>query len=88
MRTYFLKTNNTVIITNGETAKIFDAAPSGIYEGIDLYSENAAEQLKRRFSQLSADGELNDYQDIYSPNEVAFEDIEEELEDAVLVFEE
>lgn len=49
MKIYFEKTNgnNLVIITDGETAKIFDVAPSGIYEGVDLYTEDAADQLRR-----------------------------------------
>lgn len=89
MKVYFLETNasNMVIITDEETAKIFDAAPSGIYEGVDLYSENAAEQLADSFNKINESGELNDYFEIYSKNEVDFEEIKEELEDATLVFE-
>lgn len=51
IKIYFEKTNgnNIVIITDGETAKVFDAAPSGIYEGIDLYADDAAELLKKTF---------------------------------------
>ena len=51
MKIYFEKTNgnNLVIITDGETAKVFDAAPSGIYEGIDLYADDAVELLKNHF---------------------------------------
>ena len=45
MKIYFEETNgsNLVIITDGETAKIFGAAPSGIYEGVDLYDQDAAD---------------------------------------------
>lgn len=89
MKIYFEKTNgnNLVIITDGETAKIFDAAPSGIYEGVDLYTEDAADQLRARFQGLEEAGELNDFDDIYSPDEMPVEDLAEELEVAELVFE-
>ena len=89
MKIYFEKTNgnNLVIITDGEMAKIFDAAPSGIYEGVDLYAENAADQLRARFQGLEESGELNNFGDIYSPEEMPLEDLAEELEAAELVFE-
>ena len=79
--------NNLVIITDGETAKVFDAAPSGIYEGIDLYAYDAAELLKNHFQLLEKDGEMNDFDDIYSPNELPAEGIKEEIESyAELIF--
>lgn len=89
MKIYFEKTNgnNLVIITDGETAKIFDAAPSGIYEGVDLCTEDAADQLRARFQGLEEAGELNDFNDIYSPDEMPVEELAEELEGAELVFE-
>lgn len=89
MKIYFEKTNgnNLVIITDSETAKVFDAAPSGIYEGIDLYSSDAAELLKNHFQQLARDGELNDFDDIYSPEEIPAEDLQNEFDAAELVFE-
>lgn len=89
MRIYFEKTNgnNLIIITDGETAKIFDAAPSGIYEGVDLYAENAADQLQEKFRALAESGDLNDFSDMYSPDEMPIEDLADELEGAELVFE-
>lgn len=89
MKIYFEKTNgnNLVIITDGETAKIFDAAPSGIYEGIDLYAEDAADQLREKFRALEESGGLNGFNDIYSADEMPLEDLAEDLEDAELVFE-
>ena len=89
MKIYFKETNgnNLVIITDDETAKIFDAAPSGIYEGVDLYAEDAADQLRDRFKELEEAGELNDFNDIYSPDELPVEELDEELEGAELVFE-
>lgn len=89
MKIYFKKTNgnNLVIITDGETAKIFDAAPTGIYEGVDLYAEDAADQLRAKFRALEESGELNNFDDIYSPEEMPVEELAEELEGAELVFE-
>ena len=89
MKVYFEETNgnNLVIITDGETAKIFDAAPSGIYEGVDLYAEDAADQLREKFQALEESGELNDFDDIYSPEEMPACELTEELDDADLVFE-
>lgn len=89
MKIYFKKTNgnNLVIITDGEMAKIFDAAPSGIYEGVDLYAEDAADQLRAKFRALEESGELNNFDDIYSPEEMPVEELAEELEGAELVFE-
>ena len=82
MKIYFEKTNgnNLVIITDGETAKIFDAVPTGIYEGIDLYAENAADQLRERFHKLEETGELNDFDDIYCPDEMPFESVKDEID--------
>lgn len=75
--------------TNGGAAKVFNGAPDGTYEGVDLYTDNAAELLAQRFKELDESGELQDFDDIYSPNEVLFKDIKEELEvyAAKLVFE-
>lgn len=91
MKVYFEKTDsdNNVIITNGGAAKVFNGAPDGTYEGVDLYADNAAELLAQRFKELDESGELRDFDDIYSPNEVLFKDIKEELEvyAAKLVFE-
>ena len=80
MKIYFQKTygSNSVIITDGEMAKVFDAAPSGIYEGVDLYDENAADQLRKRFRELDETGELNDFYNIYSPNEMPLEYVKNE----------
>lgn len=89
MKIYFKKTNgnNLVVITDGETAKVFDAAPSGIYEGVDLYAEDAADRLRDRFWALEEAGELNDFNDIYSPDEMPVEELAEELEMAEMVYE-
>ena len=83
MKVYFEKTDgdNRVIITNGGCeAKVFNGAPDGTYEGVDLYADNAADLLMQRFKELEESGELQSFDDIYSPNEMSFEDIKEELE--------
>lgn len=88
MKIYFEETNgnNLVIITDGKTAKIFDAAPSGIYGGVDLYSDDAAERLRETLKKWNEDGDMDDFDSIWGPDEVPLEDLAEELEDAVLVF--
>ena len=91
MKAYLEKTDsdNNVIITNGGVAKIFNGSPDGVYEGVDLYANNAADLLAQRFKELDKSGELQNFDEIYSSNEVPFEDIKEELEAyaAELIFE-
>ena len=89
MKIYFEKTNgnNFVIITDGEMAKIFDAAPSGIYEGVDLYAEDAADQLRARFQELDEADELSDFDDLGGEEIRIGHDLFTELAcDAELVF--
>lgn len=88
MKIYFLKTdgNNQVIFTEEDTAKVFDAAPTGIFEGVDLYSSNAEKELKETFIKLYQNGELNDFTEIYCKDEMSLRDLAEVLESAVLVF--
>lgn len=83
MEIYFEKTNgnNIVIVTDGQTAKVFDGAPDGLFADVALYADNAADLLKSRLQELDAIGELNDYNDMYSPNEMEYEEIREKLED-------
>lgn len=66
MKIYFERTNgnNLVIVAEGRSAKIYDAAPSGIYEGVDLYAEDAAEQLRDRLQALDDADELNSFDDM------------------------
>ena len=88
MKAYFLESNgcNFVIITNGIGAKVYNGAPDGRYDGIDIYAENAAEELRKSFSELEEAGELSSYWELYSDNEVEYPDIEPELENAELVY--
>lgn len=66
MKIYFEKTNgnNLVIAAEGRSAKIYDAAPSGIYAGVDLYAEDAADQLRKKFQELDEAGELNGFSEM------------------------
>ena len=68
MKVYFERTNgnNLVIVAEGRNAKIYDGAPSGIYAGVDLYAEDAAEQLRARFQELDEADELSDFDDLGS----------------------
>ena len=54
---------------------------------MDLYADDAADQLREKFRALAESGELNGFNDIYSPDEMPLEDLAEELEAAELVFE-
>ena len=49
-------------------------------EGVDLYAENAADQLREQFRKLEGAGELNDFDDIYSPDEMLFESVKDEID--------
>lgn len=89
MKVFFEKTNGNhlVIITDGVMAKIYDCAPDGIFEGVDLYTETTAEDLKKHFEELVESGELADFADMHSDNEISFFEIEEELKESELIYE-
>ena len=88
MKIYFEKTNgnNLVIIAEGRNAKIYDCAPSGIYAGVDLYAEDAADQLRARFQELDEAGELNGLSEMGGEEIKIGHDLFEELAEAELVF--
>ena len=88
MKVYFEKTNgnNLVIIAEGINAKIYDASPSGIYAGVDLYADDAAEQLRDKFAELDEAGELNSFDDMGGEEIEISHDLFEELMDAEMVF--
>lgn len=66
MNIYFEKDNggNNVIIAENGHAKIYNGAPSGIYEGIDLYAKDAEKNLIEHFAVLANRNDLNDYNEI------------------------
>ena len=88
MKVYFLETNgnNLLIVAKGRSAKIYDAAPSGIYYGVDLYADDAAEQLKKFFSGLDESGELNSFDELGWEEIEIGHDLFEELTESDLVF--
>lgn len=89
MKVYFIQNDddNLITITDGKTAKIFTAAPTGIYEGIDLYEKNTIELLKKHFKNLDTTGNLNDYSNIYSHEETKLtNEFKKELKTAELIF--
>lgn len=89
MKVFFEKTNgnNLVIIAEGRNAKIYDGAPSGIYAGVDLYAEDAADQLRARFQELDEADELSDFDDLGGEEIRIGRDLFTELAcDAELVF--
>ena len=88
MKAYFVKTNgnNLVVMAEGRNAKIYDGAPSGIYAGVDLYADDAAEQLRKKFAELDEDGELNGFQEMGGDEVEIGHDLFEELADAEMVF--
>ena len=89
MKVYFERTNgnNLVIIAEGRNAKIYDGAPSGIYVGVDLYAEDAADQLRKKFAELDEADELNGFDDLGGEEIRIGHDLFTELAcDAELVF--
>lgn len=90
MKVYFERTNgnNLVIVAEGRNAKIYDGAPSGIYAGVDLYAEDAADQLRARFQELDEADELSDFDDLGGEEVKIGHDLFEELAEAELVFSE
>ena len=82
---YFFKTEdyNCLIATDEVKALMFDGAPTGKVEGIDLYADNAAEQFKEYYESH----DINNFANMYSRNEYNYEEISDMLEDAELVYE-
>ena len=88
MKIYFERTNgnNLVIIAEGRNAKIYDAAPSGFYDSVDLYAEDAAEQLRGKFQALDEAGELNGFDEMRGEEIEIDNNLFDELTGAELVF--
>ena len=88
MKVYFERTNgnNLVIVAEGRNAKIYDGAPSGIYAGVDLYAEDAADQLRKKFAELDEADELNGFEELDGEEVRIGHDLFAELVDSELVF--
>lgn len=85
MKIYFKKDNayNNVIFTDGETAKVFNGTPDGMFEGVDLYGDNAAQDLRDLYQAAAQSGDLNDFDEITGGDEIGDMD----LDDAELIYE-
>lgn len=88
MKVYFLETNadNVVVIAEGRSAKIYEAAPSGIYAGVDLYSNDAAKQLRDKFTDLDEAGDLNGFDEMSGEEIEIDNNLFDKLAGAELVF--
>lgn len=86
MYVYLVKTNgnNMVVFTDGETAKCFDCATNGKFANIDIYSDNAASDLTKYFT--SCEFVDYDYDDIYSPTEISYDEFVREVSEKILVW--
>ena len=88
MTVFFVKTDsyNDVVLAEGREAIIRDSAPSGMFEGIDLYAEDAQSRLKAHFEALNEAGELNDFSQMPGERQEIGHDLFEQLANAELIF--
>lgn len=91
MKVYFLETDdyNAVAITDGHSVKLFSGEPDGIFEGVDLYGPSSKQELSKLFGKAGQMGNLNSFEEMFSPEEMPFAELEDELaEFGTLVFQE
>ena len=62
----------SVAMTDGRTVKLLGCKPSGMYCGIDLYSGSALSEIEDYFLNLHFRGEMMDFEDIYSDEEISY----------------
>lgn len=90
MRIYFAKGDkgNFLIVTSAGTAKFSYPDEDGMFEGgVDLYADDAADELRKVFSELKRFGWLRDFEAVYCPEEQEIgEEVLEKLKSAELVF--
>lgn len=90
MRIYFAKGDkgNFLIATAAGTAKFSYPDEDGMFEGgVDLYADNAADELRKLFSELKWFGWLRDFEAVYCPEEQAVgEEVAEMIKNSELVF--
>ena len=79
---------NFLIATYSGKAKFSYPDEDGIFDGgVDLYADDAADELRKLFSELKRFGWLRDFEAVYCPEEQEIgEEVLEELERAELVF--
>ena len=86
MRVYLQKENRVLVFVEDQ-AKIYDSAPTGYFEGVDLYAEDAEDKLRELFSGLEKSGELNSFWEIGILEEDFTRELQDEMEEfGVLVY--
>lgn len=89
MKVYMEKENRALVFVEEDQVKIYDSAPTGMYNGIDLYAENASDKLTELFAGLEESGELSSFWEIGIQEEDYTQELQDEMEEfGILVFEE
>lgn len=90
MKIYFVRSDkgNFIIATSFGKAKFSYPDADGIFDGgVDLYADNAADELRKVFSELKRFGWLRDFEAVYCPEEQAVgEEVAEMIKNSELVF--
>ena len=89
MKIYLTKTNdyNCIIFAEGAEYIMRGCEPSGLFDGaIDIYADNAADQLRAYFQNLDNSGELNDFDEMPGEREEISHEIIGILADSEIVF--
>ena len=89
MKIYLVKTNdyNCIIMAEGTEYIMRGCEPSGLFDGtIDIYADNAADQLRAYFQNLDDNGELNDFDEMPGEREEISREIIGILADSEIVF--
>lgn len=87
MRVYLQKENRVLVFVEEDQAKIYDSAPTGYFEGVDLYAEDAEDKLRELFAGLEKSGELNSFWEIGILEEDFTQELQDEMEKfGVLVY--
>lgn len=90
MKVYFIRTNdyncNCIVFAEGQEAIIEGCEPSGTFEGIDIYAEDAASRLKTVLEALNDAGDLNDFSQMPGDRQEIGHDLFEQLASAELIF--
>ena len=79
MKVYLLETDdyNAVVFTDGETAKVKHTDDYGNVDGVDLYNENAINNLRKIYMKLWDSNRMNSYDEIYTDTTLDEEQTEE-----------
>lgn len=87
MRVYLQKENRVLVFVEEDQVKIYDSAPTGYFEGVDLYAEDAEDKLRELFAGLEKSGELNSFWEIGILEEDFTQELQDEMEEfGVLVY--